>query len=123
MTRNKTGRSVLQNMYLIDRRGRKCELCGYSEHPEILEVHHIIPRCDGGKNEDSNLQVLCPNCHTLTDRSESFDDHFIRVKFEHRLRTKKWNTNNPERLKEISRKWEKLHKDKRVARRKELRKL
>ena len=49
-------------------RGHKCENCGLEEwqYKQIpLEVHHI----DGDDlNSDlSNLQILCPNCHALTD--------------------------------------------------------
>lgn len=49
-------------------RGYKCESCGLEEWQgkQIpLEVHHI----DGDElNSDlSNLQILCPNCHALTD--------------------------------------------------------
>ena len=48
---------------LIIKRGRKCELCGYSEEPMILNPHHKIPRCMGGSNKSDNLIILCPNCH------------------------------------------------------------
>lgn len=46
----------------------KCEICGLNEwmgKTLPLEVHHI----DGNNynNELSNLQILCPNCHSLTD--------------------------------------------------------
>lgn len=46
----------------------KCENCGLKEwlgQPIPLELHHI----DGDKthNELSNYQLLCPNCHALTD--------------------------------------------------------
>ena len=45
-----------------------CELCNTSEwlgSAITLEVHHI----DGNNknNELSNLQILCPNCHSQTD--------------------------------------------------------
>jgi len=41
----------------------KCERCGYDEYPEILGVHH---KDRNRKNNDlSNLEVLCPNCHSL----------------------------------------------------------
>jgi len=45
----------------------KCERCGNVEWlglPIPLEVHHI--NGDKSKNELSNLQLLCPNCHALT---------------------------------------------------------
>ena len=54
--------------HLIVERTHKCELCELTNWREFLiplEVHHI----DGNKinNEYSNLQLLCPNCHALTD--------------------------------------------------------
>ena len=33
-----------------------------------LDVHHIIPRHEGGTNEESNLVILCPTHHTKADR-------------------------------------------------------
>lgn len=33
-----------------------------------LDVHHIIPRHEGGSNRRSNLIVLCPSHHRLADR-------------------------------------------------------
>lgn len=53
---------------IINLRGRKCEECGLDEwlgEPITLEVHHI----DGNSlnNELSNLKLLCPNCHSMTD--------------------------------------------------------
>lgn len=54
--------------YLVKERGHKCESCSLLEwqsQPIPLEIHHI----DGDKtnNDKSNLQLLCPNCHALTD--------------------------------------------------------
>ena len=46
----------------------KCELCGISEwmgKPVKLQLHHIDG--DHDNNELSNLQILCPNCHAMTD--------------------------------------------------------
>ena len=46
----------------------KCERCGLSEwlgEPLHLELHHI----DGDKTNNTleNFQLLCPNCHSMTD--------------------------------------------------------
>jgi 5-methylcytosine-specific restriction endonuclease McrA len=49
-------------IYLRNLKG-KCETCGYSQHIEALEVHHIDK--NGNNNELSNLIVLCCNCHNL----------------------------------------------------------
>jgi len=55
---------------LIRENGGKCEICGWGEINPFsgkspLEMHHK----DGDKKNGSreNLQVLCPNCHALTD--------------------------------------------------------
>ena len=50
---------------LINERDASCELCGYKEHPQILVVHHILERKNGGTNDITNLQLICPNCHAL----------------------------------------------------------
>lgn len=46
----------------------KCENCGLTEwldNPIPLELHHI----DGNRNHNTldNYQLLCPNCHALTE--------------------------------------------------------
>lgn len=58
--------SALKAIILL--RGHKCAKCGLKEwqgQPIPLEVHHI----DGNEfNSDlSNLEIVCPNCHALTD--------------------------------------------------------
>lgn len=41
----------------------KCERCGYSECKKILGIHHKDRNRKNNKKE--NLEVLCPNCHSL----------------------------------------------------------
>ena len=56
--------------YLLKKANYCCEKCGcdwvnpYSQS-SILEIHHI----DGNRNNnlENNLQVLCPNCHAMTE--------------------------------------------------------
>lgn len=55
--------------YLLQKHNYKCELCGWDKvNPHTgkipLEIHHK----DGNwqNNKEDNLQVLCPNCHSLT---------------------------------------------------------
>jgi hypothetical protein len=46
----------------------RCEQCGISEwqgRPISLQLHHKDG--DGTNNELENLEILCPNCHSLTD--------------------------------------------------------
>jgi hypothetical protein len=66
---NGTVRRYIKKFLLIER-GRKCEECGWNKtNPNTnkcpLEIHHK----DGNykNNKEDNLQILCPNCHSLTD--------------------------------------------------------
>jgi 5-methylcytosine-specific restriction endonuclease McrA len=45
-------------------------ICCYPNCKETvaLDVHHILPRSEGGTNRDGNLIVLCPTHHRLADR-------------------------------------------------------
>lgn len=47
------------------RRGaiQQCERCGYHECKQILGVHHKDR--DRNNNSLKNLEVLCPNCHSI----------------------------------------------------------
>lgn len=47
----------------------KCRLC-QALLQAASEVDHIIPRMHGGSDDDSNLQVLCCNCHGEKSRLE-----------------------------------------------------
>lgn len=54
--------------HLIKERGHKCEVCNLSnwlEAPITLEIHHI--NGDRTNNNKNNLQLLCPNCHSMTE--------------------------------------------------------
>ncbi|QLE85420.1 HNH endonuclease [Shewanella sp. Scap07] len=37
-----------------------CVICGATDG---LENHHIIPRAEGGSDEDTNILTLCTSCH------------------------------------------------------------
>lgn len=60
--------------YLLKKNDYKCEKCGWGEINEFtnkvpLEVHHIDG--DYSNNKEENLQLLCPNCHSLTNTYKS----------------------------------------------------
>ena len=60
--------------YLLDKVGYKCEICGWGEenpytHTIPLEIHHMDG--DYTNNKEENLQVLCPNHHSLTETHKS----------------------------------------------------
>lgn len=45
--------------FLMKRSRRRCEWCGSQNG---IHIDHIRPRCCGGTNRKSNLQVLCERC-------------------------------------------------------------
>jgi len=56
--------------YLFDKYNCSCQICGWNEMNEFsgnvpLQIHHI----DGNykNNREENLQLLCPNHHSLTE--------------------------------------------------------
>jgi hypothetical protein len=55
--------------YILSLRGEKCWNCGWDQkHPTTnvvpLEIDHIDG--DPSNNKETNLRLLCPNCHSLT---------------------------------------------------------
>lgn len=41
-----------------------CALCGF-DNVKALQVDHMVPLSRGGLHEDSNLVLLCANCHCI----------------------------------------------------------
>ena len=64
--------------YLFEKNNNKCENCNWGEVNIYtgnvpLQVHHI----DGNaiNNDENNLQLLCPNCHSLTNNYGNIGSH------------------------------------------------
>lgn len=56
--------------YLLEKNNYKCQKCGWGEKNVFtgrlpLEIHHVDG--DHKNNKEDNLEVLCPNCHSLTE--------------------------------------------------------
>ncbi len=47
---------------LAKKRGGICEKCKMTNYT-ILQTHHKVERANGGTDNMSNLELLCPNCH------------------------------------------------------------
>ena len=61
---------------------RHCLNCGWGEVNSFtklvpLQVHHIDGNCIN--NNEDNLQLLCPNCHSLTDTYGSLNANSSRA--------------------------------------------
>lgn len=44
------------------RDGYRCALC---DSTRFLQIHHVVPRGQGGTNSPHNLITLCSDCHAL----------------------------------------------------------
>lgn len=95
----KSGQNVLTKnisryirRYLVEKLGNKCQICGWHEINLVtgrvpLEVDHI-----SGNSKDiseSNLRLICPNCHSLSPNFRNLNkgkgrvwrkEKYIRVK-------------------------------------------
>ncbi len=49
---------------VFSRDGHRCQAPGCN-NTRFLEVHHLIPRTNGGNNKLDNLTTLCSSCHYL----------------------------------------------------------
>lgn len=81
-TANYTCSKSIRN-YMLEKANYKCQVCGWGEenpytHKIPLQIHHI----DGNSlnNSEDNLQVLCPNCHSLTENFGSRNNNAPRGK-------------------------------------------
>lgn len=68
--------------YLFEKYNSKCQRCGWGEVNPFtklvpLQVHHIDGNCIN--NNEDNLQLLCPNCHSLTDTYGSLNANSSRA--------------------------------------------
>lgn len=55
--------------YILSKYGSKCNQCGWAEvHPVSGKVPVQVHHRDGNPHntKEKNLEVLCPNCHSLT---------------------------------------------------------
>lgn len=48
---------------VLNRDNYTCQYCKGKHKDSKLEVHHIIYKCNGGSNKESNLITLCHTCH------------------------------------------------------------
>ena len=68
--------------YLFEKYDGKCQICGWNEvnpitHKVPLQIHHIDGDCLN--NKEDNLQLLCPNHHSLTETFGSLNEDSKRI--------------------------------------------
>jgi hypothetical protein len=56
--------------YLFEKYNNSCQICGWNilniyTNKIPLTIHHIDGNCKN--NDENNLELLCPNCHSLTE--------------------------------------------------------
>jgi 5-methylcytosine-specific restriction endonuclease McrA len=67
--------------YMLEKADYKCEKCGFNgvnpyTQKTILQIHHIDGNCFN--NSEENLQVLCPNCHAMTENFGSRNKNAVK---------------------------------------------
>jgi hypothetical protein len=77
--------------YLIETYGEKCSMCHWNKtHNKTGKVPLEIDHIDGNSNnnQEDNLRLLCPNCHSLTPNYKNFNkgngrawrrDHYLKI--------------------------------------------
>lgn len=72
--------------YLFRKYEDKCQICGWDKKNIFtkkvpLQIHHIDGNCLN--NKENNLQLLCPNCHSLTENFGSRNKNATLGRTEH----------------------------------------
>lgn len=80
--KGKYGISTIIKKYLFEKYNGKCQICGWCEENPIthnvpLQIHHIDGDCTN--NSEDNLQLLCPNHHSLTETFGSLNKNSKRI--------------------------------------------
>lgn len=70
------GLSNYIRIYMLKKANFSCERCGWNQINPItqtcpLDIHHKDG--DFKNNKEENLEVLCPNCHSLTENYKSLN--------------------------------------------------
>ena len=72
-TRNRIPTKVRQEVYRRDE--NMCILC-LGALSQVVHLHHVVKRSQGGTNEPSNLVCLCPICHAIAHGEYQLKNQF-----------------------------------------------
>ena len=50
---------------------KECDVCSFDK---CINIHHIVPKSEGGRDSIENYLPLCPNCHKLIHSGYSLDE-------------------------------------------------
>ena len=65
-------------LMMVHRAKGRCERCDDVLPDRLLQVHHRLPRSQGGKDEPDNIAVLCFGCHRgVHDHFEDWADWIV----------------------------------------------
>ena len=102
------GKFTRPKQVLISKRGHVCESCGNKEWmglPITLELEHT----DGNtyNNDESNLKLLCPNCHSQTPtwRRKKTKDQYRKYTTEEYINAIQSSASMNECLRKLQLKW------------------
>ena len=62
---------------ILKRMKAKCSLCGWDE--STGDIHHIIPKKDGGTDDMNNLIYICPNCHRVCHTTDKYSIDYLKL--------------------------------------------
>lgn len=79
--KNGSPRNFLRK-YMLEKHDYKCERCGFDKNNpytglSILQLHHKDGDCFN--NSEDNIELLCPNCHGLTENFGSRNLNSTRI--------------------------------------------
>ena len=68
--------------YMFEKHNNACQKCGWNQVNPFtgvvpLQIHHIDGDCKN--NQENNLELLCPNCHALTENFGSRNGNCTRI--------------------------------------------
>lgn len=70
-----------------------CSCCGFYVKGLVLDLHHIIPKKQGGNDNMDNLTYICPNCHRMAHTDLSMLSHpLVSIEKQLRVLNKDWRS-------------------------------
>jgi hypothetical protein len=58
----------VRRLALLLRSGMRCSWCDVELDQGTAQIDHVVPRCAGGTDENSNLCASCPDCNAPVGR-------------------------------------------------------